>query len=391
MAPLRTIAQGLPLQPALLSAIVGIAIVQGLTGYFFNIALPAIFRERGATLDVVSLTYIVWLPWALKWLWAPVFDARPALRIGVLRGAPLAMALSFLALVVFDPSHSVGPVIVLALVSATLGATLQIVMGAEIILRCADADRTIANACQVAAVTVGAILGGSVFLWLSENLGWQVSVLITVCLIAGAGLPAFALRPTAAAGGASQLHGRAIQHRGTWFIVVLSALAALADGFLGAWLVDSGFSAVQVGWYLGLVAMLAMLPFAYLASVMLRRLGQGRTLSLLFAAKAALLAVLFIVPVSPMAGVVVAVSIFALSAGLLTSMWQLYMKAVNASYAATGFAFLTSVEAMLLMLGGFLAGQIALRFGYDPLFFIASLSAAVASLLAIPPDISSFG
>jgi predicted MFS family arabinose efflux permease len=238
---------------------------------------------------------------------------------------------------------------------------------------------------------VGAILGGSVFLWLSENLGWQVSVLITVCLIAGAGLPAFALRPTAAAGGASQLHGRAIQHRGTWFIVVLSALAALADGFLGAWLVDSGFSAVQVGWYLGLVAMLAMLPFAYLASVMLRRLGQGRTLSLLFAAKAALLAVLFIVPVSPMAGVVVAVSIFALSAGLLTSMWQLYMKAVNASYAATGFAFLTSVEAMLLMLGGFLAGQIALRFGYDPLFFIASLSAAVASLLAIPPDISSFG
>mgnify|MGYP001800856243 CR=1 FL=1 len=41
---------------------------------FFYVGLPAIFREAGHSLADIALVHLAFLPWALKFLWAPLVD-----------------------------------------------------------------------------------------------------------------------------------------------------------------------------------------------------------------------------------------------------------------------------------------------------------------------------
>ena len=91
------------------------------------------------------------------------------------------------------------------------------------------------------------------------------------------------------------------------------------------------------------------------------------------------IAVLPVLPVGPTAAVVMAVGCFALGAAVMTAVWQAYMAAAHSAAPATGFAFLTSMEAMVLMLAGLGAGRIALHWGYAPVFFSAAVAALVGA------------
>ena len=55
----------------LLPAIAGIYISQTLLTAMTTQALPALLREAGASLQAVGLTALWWLPWGLKFVWAP--------------------------------------------------------------------------------------------------------------------------------------------------------------------------------------------------------------------------------------------------------------------------------------------------------------------------------
>ena len=47
---------------------------QGLPFGFFTQALPVVLRESGFSLVKISATGVLFLPWALKFLWAPYVD-----------------------------------------------------------------------------------------------------------------------------------------------------------------------------------------------------------------------------------------------------------------------------------------------------------------------------
>lgn len=57
--------------PLLLPALAGIYISQTLLTALTTQALTTLMREAGASLQVVGLTALWWLPWGLKFLWAP--------------------------------------------------------------------------------------------------------------------------------------------------------------------------------------------------------------------------------------------------------------------------------------------------------------------------------
>ncbi len=54
----------------------------------------------------------------------------------------------------------------------------------------------------------------------------------------------------------------------------------------------------------------------------------------------------------------------------------------SADAAASGFALLTSLEAMVLMFGGMAAGQVAARSGYSPIFYAAALAAVLGAAVS---------
>lgn len=364
-----------------LGAIFALNLIQGLPAYFFTVAMPTLLRDRGASLDLVGLTYVVWLPWALKWIWAPVFDARPLLRLSVLRAGPVALALAFLSLLWLHPEHDVAPVLVTAALASTIGATLQIILGAEVIHRTDSAARAIANVLQVAGMTLGGVMGGAVLLGLSEHIGWTSSIAATATMIVLAGLTAFQMRKGSIIPSRRPSIRDVVTNRRILVLPVLVGFGNVADGFLGAWLVDQGHGAVEVGRYLGLFAVLAMIPASAVAGLLLRTMRLGRTLILLFAVKGGLLAAMAFVPMQGILAVAVAVTAFAMSAALMTAVWQSYMASVSESASATGFAFLTSMEALVIMLGGMAAGQAALQWGYSPVFCISVTAVCLAALM----------
>ena len=91
--------------PLLLPALAGIYISQTLLTALTTQALPTLMREAGASLQAVGLTALWWLPWGLKFLWAPWVERlrlpahRPARRSRpLLLGTQWTLAALLLAL-----------------------------------------------------------------------------------------------------------------------------------------------------------------------------------------------------------------------------------------------------------------------------------------------------
>src|SRR5512145_2983041 len=51
-------------------------VAQGLPYGFFTQALPVLMRDAGYSLKAISATSLLFLPWALKFMWAPFVDHR---------------------------------------------------------------------------------------------------------------------------------------------------------------------------------------------------------------------------------------------------------------------------------------------------------------------------
>ncbi len=54
-----------------IAAIGGICMAQSLVSGIAFQGVPALLRDSGAPLDQIGLAYLAFLPWALKFLWAP--------------------------------------------------------------------------------------------------------------------------------------------------------------------------------------------------------------------------------------------------------------------------------------------------------------------------------
>ena len=55
----------------LLLLLTALYLAQGLPYVFFTQALPVLMREAGYSLTKIAAASLLFLPWALKFLWAP--------------------------------------------------------------------------------------------------------------------------------------------------------------------------------------------------------------------------------------------------------------------------------------------------------------------------------
>src|SRR5262245_60650041 len=54
--------------------LIALYLAQGLPYGFFTQALPVLMRDAGYSLKAISAAGLLYLPWALKFLWAPYLD-----------------------------------------------------------------------------------------------------------------------------------------------------------------------------------------------------------------------------------------------------------------------------------------------------------------------------
>ena len=98
-------------RPSVVVLLVSLYFAQGLPYGFFTTALPVVLRQSGYSLVAISATGVLFLPWALKFLWAPYVDRLGTRRRWVV-SMQIATAAMALGLACLDLDASMTPLFV---------------------------------------------------------------------------------------------------------------------------------------------------------------------------------------------------------------------------------------------------------------------------------------
>ncbi len=376
----------------------------GLPLYILVSLLPAWLRSEGVNLKVIGLFALIGLPFTWKFLWAPFFDRYiPPLgrRRGWLLISQILLILSIPALGLLDPKIDIWTIAYLAAIVAFFSASQDIVLDAyrrELLL---DAELGIGNAVHVNAYKIAGLIPGSLSLILADHLPWNTVFLITALfMLPGILMTIFVSEPALKSGAPKTLKD-AITEPFKEFMQrngVASALTILAFIFLyklgdsmatalaTPFYLDMGFTKTEIGliaknaglwpsviggllggiwmiklginralWIFGGVQMMAILGFAWLATV-------GHSLVWL--------------------GVVIGIE--ALGVGLGTAAFVAYIaQTTHPLYTATQFALFTSLAAVPRTFANAATGYMVENMGWRNFFIFCFIIAIPGMLLLV--------
>ncbi|MDY7093802.1 MAG: MFS transporter [Acidobacteriota bacterium] len=288
---------------------------QGLPYGFFRQALPVLLRQQGVSLAHVGLSNLLALPWALKFLWAPLVDRVGWRRLGLRRSWILPLQglaiLTLLAMGFLDAATQLELVLAGILLINLFAATQDIATDGLAVGLLSHAERGLGNSIQVAAYRVGMVVGGGFLLILIDWLGWTSLFWVMAALLTAASVPIVLYRePSCDSGRASQAtpqdrlcdSGRASQDEEeeapqrpgfwdfleilrrpgmAWWLLLLLLFKGgdnLTTGMLNPFLVDLGLSAGDIGSLVGLAGFAAGLVGALAGGWWVVRLGRVRGL-----------------------------------------------------------------------------------------------------------------
>lgn len=377
-----------------IATIGGICMIQSLVSGVAFQGVPTLLRDSGAPLDQVGLAYLAFLPWALKFLWAPWIeryrlprdDARRRTRHIVLPGQWLLAALLFLLAALGQPSLPVL-LAILGLISLT-AATVDIAGDAFAVEQLAPHRRGWGNATQVGASYLGMFLGAGLFVVLAGSHGWHVAAAAMGGLILLLTLPLARLREPRRSSDAPR-HRPSLAHAlgrpgvrlGLLITVVFQAGSRLAFGMTSPLLLDRGVPLASVGWINGAGAVIAGLTGTLLGALALQRWRPQRAVIAAMTLQAAALAVFVAGVCAPALGLepaghgwLVALALFkaAMAATGFVALYAFLMGQASPAQAGVDFTLFQCADALVAMVGGLAAGWLAQRLGYGACFGIAA-------------------
>ena len=382
-----------------LATLGGLYLLGGAFSAFFYVALPAVLREAGASLSLVGLTFLAFLPFGLKPLWAPLLDRYGSIRLGWRRSWMLPAAAVpvplFLLAALLDPLADFPALLAVALGVTAAAAVGNVAADAWVVERVPAALRGWANGAQAGAHALGALLAGGTAALYGVG-GWPAMALAMAALSAGGValllvLPVDRGRPASRAAALSppwrRLADPAIR-RALALLVLARAGLNLPVGLVGAMGVDAGLSVGATALIGGVGGGAATILAAVLGGWIVQRHGPGRALSagsaVCAASAAAIAAGLSALGLSPALAILGALHVFGAGTLVFVALHAQFMAAADPRRAATDLALLTGLELVFGLLVAWLGGWIAERgAGYAGVFALgaaASLAAAAAAL-----------
>ena len=262
---------------------------QGLPYGFFTLAMPLIMRERGATLPQIGLASLLTLPWALKFLWAPLVDRYGLPRIGMRKTWLFALQIQgvilFLTMAMMDSGEGYAWLLWGFLLANFIAATQDIATDGLAVNMLDDHERGVGNGLQVAGYRLGMICGGGFLLMLFPFLDFRGVFLIMGLAILISTLPVLIYNepPTPTADIPTQPYqplweflrdGKIL----FWLLVIglFKFGDAMASSMFKPWLYDQGFSKESIGGLLGYLGALAGLVGALAGGWLTSYMGRYR-------------------------------------------------------------------------------------------------------------------
>ena len=275
-----------------------------------NGGLPTVMRAQGIDISTAGWLYLLYLPFGLTFLWAPVIDRLRVPFLSRRLGWIVSMqTLAVLGLVIVAFNEGLSPLVLLAMgLGIVLAiATMDIALDA-LAVKLVEADwRPAASATKLAALSAGSMIGGGAFVALAGDLGWQLTFLILAVVLVVLLFPVISLhkfdrqanpeqaQADGVSGGASLLRllrNSASRNR----LIVLCIACGIMFPLVGLnrlMLVDLGVPVADIGWIVGTLGSISMLVTSAMSIPLMRYLGLMQAM-LIFAviALAALIAML---------------------------------------------------------------------------------------------------
>ena len=376
----------------------------GLPLYILISLLPAWLRSEGVDLKSIGLFALIQLPFTWKFLWAPLFD-RYIPPFGRRRGwlliTQMALLLSIPAFGLLHPALDLWTIAYLAGVVAFFSASQDIVMDAyrrELLL---DTELGLGNAIHVNAYKIASLIPGSLSLILADYLPWSSVFLITALfMLAGITMTIFVNEPTLKNGVPKTLRDAVVEPFQEFigrnglksaslvlaFIFFYKLGDSMATALATPFYLDMGFSKTEIGliaknaglwpsvfgglaggvwmiklginralWIFGIVQMIAILGFAWLATV-------GHSLPWL----------------------AIVIGIEALGVGMGTAAFVAFIAhTTHPLYTATQFALFTSLAAVPRTFANAATGYLVEWFGWMTFFLFCFVIAIPGMLLLL--------
>ncbi|KIX14454.1 MFS transporter [Dethiosulfatarculus sandiegensis] len=364
--------------------------------------LPLILRKQGVSLGTIGFTALVYSPWALKFIHAPLVDRYFNSRLGKRKSwiTPL-LGLSWIILpilAVTPPSGDLAPFLGLVFVLNFLYATIDIAVDGYATDILKPEQRPWGNTIQMVGYLLGYMLGAGVFIIVYQTLGWKQTVFIITLLQLFLMLPIIfhrEIKPVSSSLGLLSKSAEQPRHpsalyvlrqpKALWFLVFL-ALVTIFDQVGNQLrlplLVDLGINPAQ----LGRINIWIGTPIAILGSLaggtLLRRLGAKRVFitGCLGAAAVSLLSALLSQHSSPAIwqfGAIIGID--RLVMGILSVLtYSMTMTMSAGQQSATNYAVLSSAGHLIGFAFMPLSGWVCDQIGYFNIFSFLALSGILA-------------
>lgn len=365
-------------------------------------ALPTVLRSNGLPIGkITTLTAILTIPWALKFLWAPLVDVlrhRFPLKRWIIV-SQMIMGVSLFPLLILDMQDQFSIIGFFLILHSFAAATQDVSIDALCIQVTTKKERGSLNGWMQAGMLTGrAILGGGALI-LMRSLGLPGVVLLLIGVVwfsmflifftenlkpvldpqSPTGFPAF--RNTLR---------MAIGRRSTWYGLAFAAVAGAGYEAVGAvagpFLIDRGLVSEEVGWFFLLPAVLATIGGSIVGGYVADRMQRTRAVSVFLLIMAGVVyAIAGVNAANPGSAswYLITFSLLYFSIGLfVSSSYALFMDITNPSLGATQFSAYMGATNLCESWSSFTVGRIIGGWGYTVAFLVmGTVSLVTLSLL----------
>lgn len=375
----------------------------GLPLYILISLVPAWLRTEGVDLKAIGLLSLILFPFTWKFLWSPLFD-RYTPPMGRRRGWLLITQFTLLLLIpVFgylQPKLDVWLIAALAGVLAFFSASQDIVLDAYRRELLHDDELGLGNAIHVNAYKIAGLVPGSLSLILADFLPWQTVFIITALfMLPGITMTLMVNEPVLTNAPPRTLRdavvlpfqefiGRNGWQSALWILAFMffyklgdSMATALATPFY----LDLGFSKTEIGLIAKNAGLWPSVIGGLLGGLWMVRLGINRALWLFGVVQ--MIAILGFAWLA-MAGhslvwLAIVIGVEALGVGLGTAAFVAFIaQTTHPLYTATQFALFTSLAAVPRTFANAATGYLVETFGW-PHFFLICFVAAMPGMLLL--------
>ena len=377
--------------------------VQGLPYGFQATALPVYLRQEGVSLEGIGLASALALPWMFKFIWGPWVDRFGSERFGRRRSwiLPLQVALALVcaAAAWVEPDGGLTALLVLVLLMNLFAATMDVAVDGLAVDVLEEHELGYGNIAQVVGYKVGMLTGGGLLVWASGDIGWRglfwsMAGLILLAIIVTATFKEVTRSGKTGESAVTVVDvlrtlGRALRLPGAGWVIAFIATyklgETLADAMFRPFLVDAGYSASQIGLWVGTYGLIFSLAGSFLGGLAASRFGLLPAVAV--AATLRALAVggewwLSLVDPTPLRVISVVAAEQAFGGALTTAIFAFMMSRVDKRIGATHYTVLATIEVAGKLTASWVSGFLASALGYSSLFALATgLSVAFLTLL----------